>query len=76
MTTMKEIYLKPKIDIIEACDALPLCGGSEEDDGAHHSQAKGWQPVGEDLWDDAWGKKESNESDDPYSLPKPVSVWE
>jgi hypothetical protein len=71
---MKIEYTKPQIEVIISSETCHLCSGS--DDGMGVGQAKSWQPVGNDLWDDAWNKQSNNNSEGQSSLPKPVSLWD
>jgi|GEM_PF-3500133 hypothetical protein len=72
---MKIKYTKPIIEVIISCETCHLCSGSD-DGGLTDEKAKGWQPVGDDLWDNAWNKQSNNDSEEQGSLPKPVSLWD
>lgn len=79
---MKTQYIKPGIGIIVSCSPQHLCAGSIH--RMHHGNAKGWEPVGDDVWNntannawnDPWGEQDDNGSNGHNSLPKTVNLWD
>lgn len=71
-------YIAPAVEVIASETAQPLAvsGGSGRLPSNPDANAKSWQPVGNDLWDDAWNKQSNNNSEGQSSLPKPVSLWD
>lgn len=71
---MKTQYIRPEIGIIVSGSPQHLCAGSIH--RMRHGNAKDFEPIGDDLWDNAWNKQSNNDSEEQGSLPKPVSLWD
>jgi hypothetical protein len=71
----KRSYIAPAIALIVS-EKTQILAGSGRPPSNPDANAKGWQPVGDDLWDNAWNKQSNNNSEGQSSLPKPVSLWD